>query len=303
MIGSVTQLSLDAFRLGIAMGRAELASTQTEYEPLQQMMTAALQEMGIDEAEAPGAFTEYEAAEQSMVDRIVPHLASRRAMLCGDTAALPVFFLSFFSIQLAVAIAFRAPRAEPGELVELALTDLGLSPDDQLRALERNAGYIAVQGVDGEETVGKNSATVAALSFVETVLVRLLEDADDADLSAEVLSMRGDIRDFQDEFTRQTAQLELVVSSGNAAVTSAIGAVTELLIANGMDPAAAAAVTSDDPSSFCDKLLRWFGGSGPRGAGEAAFWAALDFVPGGTGVKLGFKVAEAIRGSVKATQL
>ena len=43
------------------------------------------------------------------------------------------------------------------------------------------------------------------------------------------------------------------------------------------------------------------GGAGPRDAAEAAFWVALDFVPDGTGVKLGIRVAQAIRGPLKSS--
>jgi hypothetical protein len=43
---------------------------------------------------------------------------------------------------------------------------------------------------------------------------------------------------------------------------------------------------------------RWFGGAPARDAAEAAIWAALDFVPAGTGVKLGIKIAGAVRKSL-----
>jgi hypothetical protein len=80
----------------------------------------------------------------------------------------------------------------------------------------------------------------------------------------------------------------------------AIRQIQALLEAEGLKPEEARDLTDGDPTGLWDRVIRWFGGAGPRDAAEAALWVALDFVPGGTGVKLGIKLAEAVRKSVKA---
>ena len=45
--------------------------------------------------------------------------------------------------------------------------------------------------------------------------------------------------------------------------------------------------------------MRWLASDSARDAAEEALWAALDFVPGGTAVKLGVSVARAVRKSLK----
>lgn len=299
MIGVVSQLTLDAHMLGIGMGRADLARSDDEYAPLRELVATALQSMGFEDIELPAQLAEYEATTDEILQRVAPYLSAQRGRLLGDTVALPVFFLSFFSVRAAGAMAFHEPLAEYGDLIETTLEDLGLG-GDFLRVLERYAGFASVQVVDGEETVSTRSITLAASSFLEEALEQLIEQGGADELLALVTDLRRDVREFRDEFRDATSELERLVREGNASVTAAIAEVESLLIANGMDPAKAAALTEEDPATFWERTLRWFGGAGPRDAAEAAFWAALDFAPGGTGVKIGIRVAQAIRGSLKA---
>lgn len=88
--------------------------------------------------------------------------------------------------------------------------------------------------------------------------------------------------------------------AGNAEVKAALGEVRAALVLEaGVPEAEAATMTEGDPQGFWERTVRWFGGAPARNAGEAALWAALDFVPAGTGVKLGIKVAGAIRKALK----
>jgi hypothetical protein len=280
------------------MGRADLATDQDEFEPLRELMTEALDEMGLGEIDVAIRLSDYEPSAEAILNGVVPYLSAVRGRLLGDTAALPVFFLSFFSFRAAGAMAFRDPLDEYNDLLETCLDDLGIGKDF-LRVLEKYVGFVLVQEVDGEPTVNRGQITLAAVSFLEEALQRLVAIGDADDLKGLLTNVASDIRDFRSEFREQTNRLEYLVREGNATISAAIADVEALLIANGMTPAEASALTADDPSGFWERVIRWVGSAGPRDAAEAAFWVALDFVPGGTGVKIGFKVAQAIRGSLK----
>jgi hypothetical protein len=65
-------------------------------------------------------------------------------------------------------------------------------------------------------------------------------------------------------------------------------------------PEAQAKELADTKSpTFMKRLVRWTRSAKARDAAEAALWAALDFVPGGTTVKLGVKLAAAVRKATK----
>jgi hypothetical protein len=82
-------------------------------------------------------------------------------------------------------------------------------------------------------------------------------------------------------------------------VRSALHEIKLRLLEAGLPQELAEAVTESDPKGFWTRLVRWFGGAKPRDALEDALWAALDFVPGGTAVKLGVKVVHAVRKALK----
>jgi hypothetical protein len=71
------------------------------------------------------------------------------------------------------------------------------------------------------------------------------------------------------------------------------------LEAQGMPEAQAKKLADTKSATFMEPLVRWTRSAKARGAAEAALWAALDFVPGGTTVKLGVKHAAAVRKATK----
>jgi hypothetical protein len=66
-----------------------------------------------------------------------------------------------------------------------------------------------------------------------------------------------------------------------------------------MAPEKAAELTVADPAGFWERLARWGRSEAARDAAEGVLWVVLDFVPGGTGVKLGVKVARTVREALK----
>ena len=299
MIGEVTQVTLGAYRLGLFMGRAEFARTDDEYAALREAMESGLEQMELQRlGPVPAARSDFDAWAATVLEPVNEELSARRGRLGGDTTALPVFFIAFFSFRATAAMAFREPPGDTEEIVGLALDDLGLG-SDFLRNLERYAGIVAVNQADGDETVSSASVGLAANAFLGDVLTRLVEDTEADELKGLVKDISQEVRDFRAEFREQTAELARLVQAGDAEVMTAIGQVEQLLIANGMDPAAAAELTEGDPGGFWERVVRWFGGAGARDAAETALWAALEFVPGGAGVKIGIRVAQAIRASLK----
>jgi hypothetical protein len=71
------------------------------------------------------------------------------------------------------------------------------------------------------------------------------------------------------------------------------------LEAQGVPEAQAKELADTKSPTFMKRIARWTRSSKARDAAEAALWAALDFVPGGTTVKLGVKLAAAVRKATK----
>lgn len=209
-------------------------------------------------------------------------------------------------MKLAVRLAFRMPLLDYDDVLDSSLEDLGLGADFS-RTLERRVGLVAVSQVDGTDTASISDLVEAATDFSREVMHQLLEEEGPESESVElseikglVLGLQTEVRDFRAEFRAQTDRLAELIVEGDATTLQALGDIKARLEAEGLDPETAEKVT-DDPVGLWDQVIRWFGGAGPVDAAEAALWVALDFVPGGTGVKLGIKLAEAVRKSIKAS--
>jgi hypothetical protein len=303
VIGSLTEYTLAASTLGHFLGRVDLQDDDETYQGLREPIQTALGGLHL-ELVLPEHRSEFDEWGKGAIPAIGEHLAEERSRILGDTAALPVFLLSFVSMRLVAKLAFRQPLEELESVLDSSLDDLGLGADFR-RVLERSVGLVVVsEGVDDETTlVSVSDLQDAAIDFVREVMEGLVEEGEAVELSEIrdlVVSLQGEVRDFRAEFRAQTDRLARLIIEGDAATVEALREIEQHLEAAGLDPEAAHEITNGDPAGLWDRVVRWFGGAGPRDAAEAALWVALDFVPGGVGVKLGIKLAEAVRKSIKA---
>jgi hypothetical protein len=305
MIGSFGDFSRSAWALGMYIGRAQMKEDEAAYEQLRGPIQQELVALGID-LQAPDRWSDFAKGIGGAFDAITQRLQSERARLNGETAALPLFFVGVASMQLAMRLALRMSLGDYERILDGSLDDLGLGADFR-RALERRVGLVSVREVEGDTSVSVPDLVEAATDFSEEVMHRLLEDEQPEAETVElgeikelVLGLQTEVRDFRAEFRAQTDRLAQLIVEGDATTVVAIRQIQALLEAEGLKPEEARDLTDGDPTGLWDRVIRWFGGAGPRDAAEAALWVALDFVPGGTGVKLGIKLAEAVRKSVKA---
>jgi hypothetical protein len=305
LIGSFGDFSRSAWALGMYMGRAQLKEDEEAYEALRGPIQQELDALGID-LQTPDGWSDFAKGLGGAYDTITTRLQAERALMNGETAALPLFFVGGASMQLAMRLALRMDPQDYDRILDSSLEDLGLGADFR-QALERRVGLVSVTEVEGDTSVSVSDLVEAATDFSEEVMNRLLEEevpesetVELGEIKELVLGLQTEVRDFRAEFRAQTDRLAQLIVEGDATTVEAIRQIQALLEAEGLEPQEARELTADDPAGLWDRVIRWFGGAGPRDAAEAALWVALDFVPGGTGVKLGIKLAEAVRKSIKA---
>jgi hypothetical protein len=305
MIGSFGNLTLSAWALGMYMGRVEMKEDEEAYEGLRGPIQRELDALGVD-LQAPDQWSDYMDGVGAAYETITERLQNERKRLGGETAALPLFFVGIASMKLAVRLALRMSTEGYDDVLDGSLEDLGLGADFR-QNLERRVGLVVVSPVDGTYSASTSDLMDAAMDFTRDVMRTFLEEETSESESVElseikglVLGLQTEVRDFRAEFRAQTDRLAELIVEGDATTLQALEEIKGRLEAEGLDPETAHAITDADPASLWDQVIRWFGGAGPRDAAEAALWVALDFVPGGTGVKLGIKLAEAVRKSIKA---
>jgi hypothetical protein len=307
VIGSFGHFTMSAWALGMFMGRVELMEDEESYEGLRGPIQRELDALGVD-LQAPDNWSDYMDGAGGAYGTITERLQNERKRLGGETAALPLFFVGLTSMKLATRLALRMSLDDLDGVLDGSLEDLGLGADFR-QALERRVGIVVVSQVDGTPTASTADLTDAAMDFSRDVISTFLE-AEDSESESEsvelseikglVLGLQTEVRDFRAEFRAQTDRLAQLIVEGDATTLQALEEIRGRLEAEGLDPETASAITDADPATLWDQVIRWFGGAGARDAAEAALWVALDFVPGGTGVKLGIKLAEAVRKSIKA---
>jgi hypothetical protein len=299
VIGRLTQTSIDAGQLGMVWEQLAWPQDDDGYASLREEAERLFGALGID-AELPSTQEKYLELRPQITPLISRRLSEERGKILGDTVALPFYFLNGFALRAALNAALHVDETEL-ELVEDCLEDLGL--DRELsRVLEREAGWIALLEDEGEGPgVRKSDVLRAGGSFTVRVLEEFGRKEEGLEgLQQALVALQDEVRDFREEYRATSLRLEALIAEGDAEIVALLAEVKAALRADGVDPGEAEALTEADPKTFWERVVRWVGGAQARDAAEEALWAALDFVPGGTGVKLGIKIAGAVRKSLKA---
>ncbi len=304
MIGFVTEEIAEAsLSLGPILVQMGWPQDRQRYLELREEASHLLEQMELEGVSLPSEQAQYLESAQAISTTVVEYLSMRRGRVKGDVAGLPLFILTSYAYQSVIGLALGAPEKEQEDIDRIrdCLEDLGLD-GDLTQVLQREAGRIILQVEGEEEGIRADDVVRAAASFVVHVLeefgrswsgFKAIEQA--------IAALSGDLADFRAESQAMSARLEKLVIEGNAEVTAALAEVRAALVRGGLDTAEAEALTVGDPPHFWERLVRWFGGAPAKNAAEAALWTALDFMPGGFGVKLGINVASAIRGALKAS--
>jgi hypothetical protein len=300
MIGRLTDAAQTAMQFALTFEQLNWPQDEERYAELRAEAQRLIAELELDGVVVPERQDDFLADVSAVSTPVTAHLAAMRGRILGDTVALPLFFLESFALRYAIHAGVENPDSQLLEIIEDCIEDLGL--DRELaRDLERQAGWITLRDEDQEPYVRQSDVIKAGSAFV----LRVLEEFGRSDPSLEalaqaVVALQAEVSDFRTEFREASQRLEQLVIAGNAEVTAAIGEVKSVLVAEaGVTDDDASTLTDGDPQGFWERTVRWFGGAPARDAAEAALWAALDFVPAGTGVKLGIKVAGAIRKALK----
>ncbi len=300
MIGRLTDTAQTAMYFALTFEQLNWPQDEERYAELRAEAQRLLAELGLDDVVVPERQDDLLADVSAVSTPVTAHLSAMRGRILGDTVALPLFFLESFALRYAIHAGVENPDAQLLEIIEDCIEDLGLDRG-LARDLERQAGWITLRDDDEEPYVQQSDVIKAGSAFV----LRVLEEFGRSDpnleaLAEAVVALQAEVSDFRAEFREASQRLEQLVIAGNAEVTAALGEVKAVLVNEaGVADDEASTLTDGDPQGFWERTVRWFGGAPARDAAEAALWAALDFVPAGTGVKLGIKVAGAIRKALK----
>jgi hypothetical protein len=300
MIGRLTETAQTAMQFALTFEQLNWPQDEERYAELRAEAQRLIAELELDDVVVPERQDDLLADVRAISTPVTAHLSAMRGRILGDTVALPLFFLESFALRYAIHAGVENPDAQLLEIIEDCIEDLGLDRG-LARDLERQAGWITLRDEDQEPYVQHSDVIKAGSAFV----LRVLEEFGRSDPSMEalaqaVVALQAEVSDFRTEFREASQRLEQLVVAGNAEVTAALGEVKSVLVKEaGVSDADASTLTDADPQGFWERTVRWFGGAPARDAAEAALWAALDFVPAGTGVKLGIKVAGAIRKALK----
>jgi hypothetical protein len=299
MIGSLTGIGFAAVQVGPMLEQMQWAPTEAYYTELREKAALLIEDLGLWDVSLPEEQAAYLESYGEIQTAVLTRLEVARSTLKGDVIGLPLFILSSTSIEAAKSIALRVPDPELIGIIDACLADLGVDRE-LVGVLQREAGWISLD-VEGDiARLPLRDLLRAYTAFMIRVFEDFVRTEPELDgLTELVTALRAEVADFRAEFQESSARLEKLVAEGNAEVMAALGQVKAVLLEEGLDPAEAEALTEEDPKGFWERLVRWVGGAQARDVGEAALWAALDFVPGGVGVKLGIRVAGAIRGALK----
>ena len=304
MIGSFTEKCLHAANFTVAYFNMRWEVSDDDYQRIRADMEEQLAGMEVD-FELPATKAEYDEQSRALNSAVTQALGWERAMMNGDTVALPIYLLSSSALYAATLLGLGQERDSENvtmlmQMVDGVIEDLGLEPE--LRASFMNdADWLAItrEEVDGEATVRQSEVLRVGSSFTMRVVDELDRHEQDVDLRGGFAGLTDEVRALRTEQRETAERLAGLIAAGNAQIVALLGEVQQALVAQGLSEQEAEQLTTKDPEKFADRVFRWLKSDGARDAAEAALWAALDLVPGGAAVTLGVKVSRAVRESYK----
>lgn len=331
MARPVTPLSFTAITLGLRLEElafAVHAGAGARYQGARGEVEEHLRRLGLTSAIPADPAAASDRVSDVLLE--VAELLGRQRESGEDRDALPFFVIATTTMTLISSVMRGDADNTNYPVVAGSLEALGLDLA-VIRELERDAGL--VRGVEMASPLSPEAVTAlmsgAAQNFLETVVTEygrgdvrgqeiapggqadsaLLRGVSDrlvqvqrelADTHQSVIGTRQDLAEFLAVYQASNQRLEDLVRSGDRHMEELLRQIAgQMVQAGGVDATQAQQATAGEPSSFFARLTRWLAKGQPIGPVESALWAALDFVPGGTGVKLGIAVIKAVRESLQ----
>jgi hypothetical protein len=322
----ITQLTPDVIALGRhldLMMTAAHSGDQARYAAVRREAQEILTRRGFAST-LPTDLRTFEVASDGAVKEVMDFLRAQRTQMNGDPFALPLFSIALLTSVMIVSIANDEPDAELGAFLGDCIEDIGLERE-LLDELERYAGLARALFLSSPENHAQHVSMItgAADDFMESVAeefdrVHGAPEAPQLDrfvaavtgqlagvqqqlvgIEGNVMGTRQDLAAFRAEAQANSERLEELIKTGDPIVHGLLDLIVDQMEKSGIDRGEAQRATVEEPKGFLDRVNRWLGGGRPAGVLESALWAALDFVPGGIGVKLGIALVKAVGQSLQ----
>lgn len=258
--GQLTELSLDATFLALTSEQLAWPQKEEQFAELRTEANRLLSKMDLP-ARIPETQEQYLEERQSINGQVLERLAAARQRILGDTVALPLFFLHSMVYRVAVRAPFGLDWQQEREIIAECIDDLGL-PVQMISHLERELGWVFVRTEDsGETTIGHADVIRAGGSFLQRVHEEFAKHEDSIQGNQRVIEIlaevRGDVREFRDEYRHDAQRLTKLLRERNAEVVSLVHEIQERLISAGIGESEAVALTEKDPAGLWDRITRW----------------------------------------------
>lgn len=301
MISDITHDAMHCSFAGLWL--CELAAgklDEAEFARLRALALESLAEVSfLKDIELPDTLDAFRADQEWFGAVLNPILAERKA-LGGAVVALPLFLGAFTIWHLHIFAAFGPDNETAQEgLANLrrCLSEVGIDADPFLDDLLERAAGAVTKDEEGGEFIKNSDRRAAAMQSIAAFLDQALERLHGpADVAAQLQALLATVNTGFSKLSAQSAAQHAEVLAQLNALRSTL---VERLTQQGLPEAQAQELADTDSPTFTERLKRWASSGKALNAAEAALWAALDFVPGGTAVKLGVKIASAVRKATK----
>jgi hypothetical protein len=318
----ITQLTPDMIALGRRldlMVGAVHRGDQASYAAVRREAQEILNQRGFANT-LPMDPRTFEEESDGAWEKVMDFLTAQRTQMNGDPFALPLFCVALYTSNMIVSIANDEPDAELGAFLGNCIEDIGLERA-LLGELERYAGLARALFLSSPENRAQQASMIAGAAddFMESVAeefnrVHGAPEAPQLDrfvsavteqlagvqqqlvgIEGNVAGTRQDLAAFRAEALANSERLEKLIKTGDPVVHGLLDLIIDQMEkSGGIDRGEARRATVEEPKGFLDRVNRWLGGGRPAGVLESALWAALDFVPGGIGIKLGITLVKAV---------
>jgi hypothetical protein len=298
MINDITRTTLNASMA--AMMIAEMAYPKRDqqfYESIRPELAKLLSDIaGCEDVDLPASAQDLQDQMDAIVFAIMERLSILRSRVDGEVTPLTFFVLTYsvWRGMIFAAYGFNDHWLPYRTLLEHCWSDLGLDKNTVVPLLETKARALVQQGGEHDEYIRDSDRIEASVEYLSHVTTGVLErwSTPPSELGVQLTDLRNQIEAFRLEVHADHEHMFKLLAGLRQELVAR-------LIDQGVDPHKAEAISNLESKGFLARLKRWSANKKARDAVEGALWAALDFVPGGTGLKLGIKVLRAVRQATK----
>lgn len=298
MINDITQTTLNASMASLMISEMSYPKRDQEYyELIRPEIVKLLAEVdGCSDVDIPLTADDLREQMDNIVMAIMQRLAHMRSRINGEVPPLTFFVLTHCVWRgiIFAAYGFDAQWQQYRTLLGYCCSDLGLDKDTEIALLESKARALVQSTEEHEEYVRDSDRIDASIDYLRHITNGVLErwSSPPSDLGAQLNDLRSQIEAFRLEVRTDHDKMFGILAGLRQELIAR-------LVAEGVEPEQAEVISDLESPGFLERLKRWTNNQKARDAIEASLWTCLDFVPGGTGVKLGIKVLRAIRQATK----